>query len=37
VLAGTAGLFAFYYPILTAAPLSGDQAFLRWAWLPSWR
>ena len=34
---GTAGLMAFYYPILTAAPLGDEQDFLRWAWLEGWR
>jgi dolichyl-phosphate-mannose--protein O-mannosyl transferase len=33
----TAGLFAYFYPILSAAPLGDEQAFLRWAWLESWR
>ncbi|MFC4296070.1 phospholipid carrier-dependent glycosyltransferase [Novosphingobium tardum] len=30
-------MFAWFYPILTAAPLAGDQSFLLYAWLPSWR
>ena len=30
-------LFAWFYPILTAAPLDGEMAFLDWAWLESWR
>jgi len=34
---GTLGLFAFWLPILSAAPLAGDQAFLKWAWVESWR
>jgi len=34
---GVAGLFAFWFPILTAAPLHGDQGFLRWAWTTGWR
>ena len=37
VLAGSAGMFAFFWPILTAAPLDGPDAFLRWTWLDSWR
>jgi dolichyl-phosphate-mannose--protein O-mannosyl transferase len=37
VLAGSLGLFAFFWPILTAAPLSGPDAFVRWTWLDSWR
>jgi dolichyl-phosphate-mannose--protein O-mannosyl transferase len=34
---GSVGLFAFYYPILDAAPLTGKAAFQRWTWLDSWR
>ena len=37
VLAVTCGLFAYFWPILTAAPLDGDQAFLRYTWIDSWR
>ncbi|OYY89368.1 MAG: dolichyl-phosphate-mannose--protein mannosyltransferase [Sphingomonas sp. 28-66-16] len=29
-------LFAYFYPIISAAPLANDQAFLRWMWLSSW-
>jgi dolichyl-phosphate-mannose-protein mannosyltransferase len=29
--------FAYFYPILSAAPLSDDQDFLYWAWIPGWR
>ena len=36
VLAGSAALFAFFWPILTAAPLAGPDAFERWTWLASW-
>ncbi|GAA0727921.1 phospholipid carrier-dependent glycosyltransferase [Sphingomonas japonica] len=31
------GLFAYFYPILSAAPLPGDQAFTVWTWFPGWR
>lgn len=31
-----AGLFVYFYPILSGAPLDGEQAFLRWTWFPSW-
>jgi len=34
---GSVGLFAFYYPILTSAPLPGEAAFHRWTWLDSWQ
>lgn len=37
VLAGSAALFAFFWPILTAAPLEGPYPFTRWTWLDSWR
>jgi dolichyl-phosphate-mannose--protein O-mannosyl transferase len=37
VLAGSAALFAYFWPILTAAPLENSQAFLQWTWLDSWR
>jgi dolichyl-phosphate-mannose--protein O-mannosyl transferase len=37
VLVAACALFAYFWPILTAAPLEDDQAFLRWAWLQSWR
>lgn len=30
------GLFAYFFPILSAAALPDDQAFLRWMWLPTW-
>jgi hypothetical protein len=36
-LAATCGLFAYFWPILTAAPLDDGQDFLRWTWLDSWR
>jgi len=29
-------LFAFFYPILSAAPLATAQSFHRWMWLPTW-
>jgi len=37
VLAGSAGVFAFFYPILSAAELWGEQAFNQWMWLDGWR
>jgi dolichyl-phosphate-mannose--protein O-mannosyl transferase len=37
VLAGSAGFFAWFFPILTAAPLAGEMSFLDYAWLESWR
>lgn len=36
VLASLA-LFLWFYPILSAAPLADDQAFLHWMWFDSWR
>lgn len=29
-------LFAHFYPIVSAAPLDGPQAFQRWMWLSTW-
>ena len=34
---GSIALFAWFYPILSAAPLDGPQAFAEWMWLDSWR
>jgi len=34
---GSAALFAFFWPILSAAPLEGPQSFSHWMWLDSWR
>ncbi|VXC73426.1 phospholipid carrier-dependent glycosyltransferase [Sphingomonas sp. AX6] len=31
-----AGLFVYFYPILSGAPLTNDQAFLNWTWFPNW-
>lgn len=28
--------FGYFYPIISAAALPGDQAFLKWMWLPGW-
>jgi dolichyl-phosphate-mannose--protein O-mannosyl transferase len=30
-------LFIYFYPILSAAPLAGPQAFGKWMWFSSWR
>jgi len=37
ILAASGVLFAYFLPILTAAPLDDPDAFLRWAWIPGWR
>lgn len=29
--------FAWFYPILSGAPLADEQAFTRWMWFDSWR
>ncbi len=34
---GALAFFVFFYPILTAAPLDGEQGFLTWAWTAGWR
>lgn len=36
-LAGSAAMFALFFPILTAAPLDGPMSFADWAWLAGWR
>lgn len=37
IVLGSTGLFVWFYPILTAAPLAGEQSFLDYAWLVGWR
>lgn len=37
LVGGSAALFVWFYPILTAAPLSSDQDFLHYAWIEGWR
>jgi dolichyl-phosphate-mannose--protein O-mannosyl transferase len=37
VLAASLAVFAWFYPILSSAPLSGERAFEHWMWVPSWR
>jgi len=37
ILAGSLAIFAWFYPILSAAPLAGPQSFSHWMWLDSWR
>ena len=37
VLVGALALFVYFFPILTAAELADDQAFLGYTWLESWR
>lgn len=36
-IVGAAALFAFFYPILSAAALEDGGAFERWTWIDSWR
>lgn len=31
------GIFVYFYPILSAAPLGDKQAFVQWMWLNRWR
>ena len=35
ILSGIA--FAYFYPVLSAAPLDGERAFMRWIWIDGWR
>ena len=37
VVAGSLGIFAWFYPILSSAKLPGPQSFLTYTWLYSWR
>jgi dolichyl-phosphate-mannose--protein O-mannosyl transferase len=37
VLAGSAGFFAYFLPVLTAARLTGEMSFVEFTWLDSWR
>lgn len=37
ILAASLMVFAWFYPILSAAPLDGPGAFAKWMWLDSWR
>ncbi|MCU0948035.1 MAG: phospholipid carrier-dependent glycosyltransferase [Porphyrobacter sp.] len=38
VLGGSLAVFAWFLPILSAAPLAeGPMSFMRWMWLDSWR
>ena len=37
ILVGSVAVFAWFYPILSAAPLAGAQSFNHWMWLDSWR
>ena len=32
----TAGLFAYFYPIISSLPLSGAQSFQHWMWFKTW-
>lgn len=36
-LIASGALFAWFYPILSAAPLAGEQSFIAWTWLYGWR
>ncbi|RJY08079.1 phospholipid carrier-dependent glycosyltransferase [Aurantiacibacter aquimixticola] len=37
MILGASACFIYWFPILTAAPLSDGQDFLKWAWFDSWR
>jgi dolichyl-phosphate-mannose--protein O-mannosyl transferase len=37
IVVGSLAAFAYWFPILNAARLEGDQDFLRWAWTEGWR
>ncbi|MEO1731156.1 MAG: phospholipid carrier-dependent glycosyltransferase [Pseudomonadota bacterium] len=37
VLGGSVGMFALFFPILTAGELEGPMSFAKWAWIAGWR
>ena len=37
MLVGSLALFAWFFPILSSAPLDGPRDFERWMWVDSWR
>lgn len=37
VLLASTVIFAWFYPVLSSAPLTSDMAFQKWMWLDSWR
>jgi dolichyl-phosphate-mannose--protein O-mannosyl transferase len=37
VLVASAGFFALFYKIISAAPLDGPMSFANWAWIAGWR
>lgn len=37
VLVISVGLFAFFWPILSAGPMADINTYNRWIWLPTWR
>lgn len=37
ILAGTTAIFAWFYPILTAAPLAEEMSFLDYSWIKGWQ
>ena len=37
VILGSCAIFAWFYPIISSAPLDGREAFEHWMWLKSWR
>ena len=34
---GSVLVFAWFYPIISAAPLAGPDSFAVWTWMESWR
>ena len=37
VLIASLGMFAYFFPILSAGPLENEYSFLDWAWIKGWR
>jgi dolichyl-phosphate-mannose--protein O-mannosyl transferase len=36
-LAGSAGVFAWFFPIIAALPLKGPGSFVTWMWIDGWK
>ena len=36
VTALAAAMFVYFYPIISAQPLSTDDTWTRWVWMKSW-
>lgn len=37
ILAGSLGVFVWFFPIIAALPLAGRESYVTWMWLDGWR